>query len=109
MLDGYKRSNNIHVFGAVVGMVGERHILESGEEGHNHDGIATAAEMASEIDRLATEAELEIGCVCANDAGQCGRARRNLALRCPSLIFIRCLADQLNLLMRHVLHDSTFR
>jgi len=54
MLDGYKRSNNIHVFGAVVGIVGERHILDSGEEGHNQDGIATAAETASVIDRLAT-------------------------------------------------------
>jgi len=107
MFDGYKRYNNSHVFGAFVGIVGERHCLDSGEEGHSRDGLATAAEMESVIDRLANDAELEIGCVCTDNAGQCGRAPQILSLRYPSLCFLRCLSHQLNLVMGHVLQDPT--
>eukprot|EP00170_Pyropia_yezoensis_P002135 contig_9020_g2139 len=109
MLDGCKRSNNTHVLGAVLGIAEERLVLDSEDEGHQHDGISTAAATAGFIDRLAGEGEIRVGCGCTDDAGQCGRARSILALRYPALIFLRCLAQQVNLLMRHVLQDSTLR
>ncbi|OSX73141.1 hypothetical protein BU14_0374s0015 [Porphyra umbilicalis] len=102
----YKRSNKTHVFGAFVGIVGERHILESWEEAHNHNGIATAAEMAYVTGRLATEAEVDIGCVCTDDTGQCGRSWRILSLRYPSLLFLHYLAHQLILLKRHLMAQA---
>ncbi|KAK1866371.1 hypothetical protein I4F81_008891 [Pyropia yezoensis] len=89
ILDGCKRSNNTHVLGAVVGIAGERLVLYSEDDGHPHDGIFTAAAIADFIDRLAGEGEIRVGGVCTDDAGQCGLARRILALRCPALIFLR--------------------
>jgi len=109
MLDGYKTANNTHILGAVIGIGAERHILDAEEEGYQHHGVAAASEMASVIDKLEADGDLPIGCVCTDDAGQCGRARRILALRYPKLVFLRCLAHQVNLLMKHVLQDSSLR
>lgn len=109
MLDGYQTSDGTHVLGAVIGIGPERFVLDAKEEGYEHDGIATAIEIASVIDDVEQDGDFPIGCVCTDDAGQCGRARRILALRYPHLVFLRCLAHQVNLLMKHVLSDSTLR
>ncbi|KAK1860434.1 hypothetical protein I4F81_003023 [Pyropia yezoensis] len=69
MLDGCKRSNNTHVLGAVLGIAEERLVLDSEDEGHQHDGISTAAATAGFIDRLAGEGEIRVGCGCTDDAG----------------------------------------
>lgn len=109
MLDGYKMANHTHILGAVIGIGPERCAVDATEEGYQHHGVAAASAMASVIDQLEALGDLPIGCVCTDDAGQCGRARRILALRYPRLVFLRCLAHQVNLLMRHVLHDSSLR
>jgi len=75
MLDGYKTANNTHILGAVIGIGAERYILDAEEEGYQHHGVAEASEMASVIDKLEADGDLSIGCVCTDDAGQCGRAR----------------------------------
>jgi len=109
MLDGYKTAHNTHLLGAVIGIGAERYILDAEEEGYQNHGVAAASEMASVIEMLEADGDLPIGCACTEDAGHCGRARRILALRYPKLEFLRCLAHKVNLLMKHVLQDSSLR
>eukprot|EP00644_Phytophthora_capsici_P017236 jgi/Phyca11/122534/e_gw1.48.316.1 len=45
----------------------------------------------------------EIGSCVTDDAGQCARARRILALRWPNIIFLRCFAHDINNLVKAVL------
>lgn len=50
----------------------------------------------------------EVGAIITDNAGQCGRARRILALRWPQIIFMFCFAHDINNLVKAVL-KSTFR
>lgn len=90
MVDGYETASNTHILGAVIRIGPERFILDAKEEGYKHHDVATANEIASVIDNLDRDGYLPIECVCTDDAGQCGRARRILTLRYPKLIFLRC-------------------
>ncbi|KAK1867796.1 hypothetical protein I4F81_010296 [Pyropia yezoensis] len=106
MCDGYERDDRVHVMGSIAGVLGLRYVLEAKEEGSAHHGLAAASAISGVLDRLKSDG-LAIGAVWTDDAGQCGRARRILALRYPSLVFLRCMAHQMNLLMKHVLLDTS--
>lgn len=107
-LDGCQITDGTDILGAVIGIGPERFVLDGKEEGYEHHGIATALEKASLFDGVEQDGHFPIGCVYSDDAGQCGRARRILALRYPHLVFLRCLAHEVKWLMKHVLKDSTF-
>ena len=109
MLDGYKTARNTHLLGAVISIGAERYIMDAEKESYQNHGVAAPSEMASVIEKLEADGDLPIGCACTEDAGHCGRARRILALRYPKLNFLRCLAHKVNLLMKHVLQDSSLR
>lgn len=83
MMYGYKGHDGRHVLGAVVGVLAKRCVLDIEEEGHQHHGLATAAGVASFIERIDKDVGVLVACVCTDDAGQCGRAKRILALRHP--------------------------
>lgn len=108
MCDGYERQDRVHVMGSIVGVLGLRYVLEAKEERFSHDGLAAASAISCVLDRLKSDG-VAIGAVCTDDAGQCGRARRILALRYPSLVFLRCIVPQMNLFMKHVLLDTSVR
>ena len=109
ILDGYKTSKNTHILGAVINIGSECYSLDAKEEGYQNHGVQTANEMASVFEKLQADGNLPIRCVCTHYAGQCGRARRILALRYPKLIFLRCLAHQVNLWMQYVLQNPSLR
>ncbi|RLN91893.1 hypothetical protein BBJ28_00026671 [Nothophytophthora sp. Chile5] len=72
-----------------------------------HDGLAVAELMESVM--LSAEIKgWQIGAVVTDNAGQCGRARRILALRWPKVIFLICFAHDINNLVKAVLR-SAFR
>jgi hypothetical protein len=45
----------------------------------------------------------EIGSYCTDDAGQCAKSQRILALHWPMIVFMCCLTHQVNLLMNDLL------
>ncbi|CAK9858545.1 unnamed protein product [Sphagnum jensenii] len=48
----------------------------------------------------------DVGAVVTDNAGNCARARRILALRWPKIIFMFCYAHQINLLVKDVIATS---
>jgi len=72
MLDGYKTSDGTHILGAVIGIGPEHFVLNAKEEGYEHDGVAMANEIAAVIEEIERDADFPIGCVCTDEAGQCG-------------------------------------
>ncbi|POM58227.1 LOW QUALITY PROTEIN: Hypothetical protein PHPALM_37159 [Phytophthora palmivora] len=72
--------------------------------GSSHHIIALARLMQSSIIR-ALELVWNVGGVITDNAGQCARARRILALRWPN-IFLRCFAHDVNNLVKAVLQTG---
>ena len=52
---------------------------------------------------------MELFYFCSDDAGQCARARRILSLRYPYIIWTRCWAHQINLMVKALLKSSSFK
>uniref|UniRef100_K3XCR3 DUF659 domain-containing protein n=1 Tax=Globisporangium ultimum (strain ATCC 200006 / CBS 805.95 / DAOM BR144) TaxID=431595 RepID=K3XCR3_GLOUD len=75
--------------------------------GTRHDGVAIAQELDTILCQ-AREEQWDVGAVVTDDAGQCGRARRILALRWPNIAFLHCFAHDINNLVKAVL-KTTFR
>ncbi|KAE8977007.1 hypothetical protein PR003_g26517 [Phytophthora rubi] len=97
-----------HLLAAQLGLFGVFTTLGLSPTGSRHDGL----ELASQMEKLMEEAEAggwNIGGVVTDDAAQCGRARRILALRWPRVIFVKCFAHDMNNLMKSVLRINEFR
>ncbi|KAG3111280.1 hypothetical protein PI125_g9301 [Phytophthora idaei] len=74
----------------------------------SHDGFT----LARQLETIMIDAEdngWNIGAVVTDDAGQCSRARRILALRWPNVIFLKCFAHDINNLVKSILRSSAFR
>lgn len=67
-----------------------------------HHDIAIAKQMEGSLMRALVLGWI-IGAVVTDDAGQCARARRILALRWPNIVFLRCFAHDVNNLVKAVL------
>ncbi|KAF4148549.1 hypothetical protein GN958_ATG02248 [Phytophthora infestans] len=74
----------------------------------SHDGF-TLAKQWETIMADAEDKTWKIGAVVTDDAGQCRRARRILALRWPNAVFLKCFAHDINNLVKSILRSSTFR
>jgi hypothetical protein len=48
----------------------------------------------------------DVGAIVTDNAGNCARARRILALRWPKIVFLFCYAHQINLLVKDVIATS---
>ncbi|ETL32929.1 hypothetical protein L916_14553 [Phytophthora nicotianae] len=73
--------------------------------GSTDDGLAIGEQMESVMQDV-TAKGCEIGAVVRDDAGQCDRARRILALRHPRIAFIHGFAHDINNLVKSVLNTS---
>ena len=71
--------------------------------------MANAEEIECAIERAEADFGFRIGCVTTDDAGQCARAKRILALRFPNVYSGRCYAHQVNLIVKDVLKASFLR
>jgi len=94
-LDGYQTTGRKHFTGIMLHANGHTvpfdEILQGGDV---HHGIAVAKEIEEAIYMVQTSTNMVIGSVCTDDAGQCARARRILALRFRRIVFTKCFAHQ---------------
>jgi hypothetical protein len=70
--------------------------------GDRHDGLAIVEQMEVVIEELLAS-DINVGAVVTDNAGQCGRARRILALRYPKVSFEHCFAHDIKNLVKAVL------
>jgi hypothetical protein len=70
-----------------------------------HDGIAIAQQLEAIIEGANLES-WRIGAIVTDNAGQCGRARRILALRWPGMAMIHCFAHDINNLVKAILRTA---
>ncbi|GMF30916.1 unnamed protein product [Phytophthora fragariaefolia] len=74
--------------------------------GARYDGAAIAQEMEKVMATVETKGWKIGGVVTDDDAGQCGRARRILALRHPRVAFVHCFANDISNLVKAVLNTA---
>ncbi|KUF95147.1 ALA-interacting subunit 3 [Phytophthora nicotianae] len=107
--DGWQDVGKRHLLGAHIGLFGSFTTLGLfPTETQRLDGLALASRM-EKIMEDAEEDGWEIGGVITDDAGNCGRARRILALRWPKVVFLKCFAHDLNNLVKKILSLECFR
>ena len=107
VVDTWSNVNKIHVEGVLITLGSQSFMLESVLSGYKHHGIAVAKGWQCLL--MDTYPQYTFHYFCSDDAGQCGRARRILALRFPFIIFNRCWAHQINLMVKSLLQRSQFR
>ncbi|EGZ19142.1 hypothetical protein PHYSODRAFT_493522 [Phytophthora sojae] len=105
--DVWETIAKMHVLGCLVSLFGRVMTYGLRPAGDRHDGIAIAQQMEGVLEELLAS-EWRVGAVVTDNAGQCGRARRILALRYPNIAFVHCFAHDINNLVKAVL-KTVFR
>jgi hypothetical protein len=108
--DGWKDTSSKHVNGVVI-TTGDRSFSIDAEIcGSDNDGVAVAREIEGLFDKhVGPPFDIpRFKYYCSDDAGQQGRGRRILALRHPDIIFLRCYAHQVNLMINALLKLPLF-
>jgi hypothetical protein len=102
LLDVWETISELHVLGGMVTRFGR--VMNYGLQpaGDRHDGLAIAEQMEVVTEELLAS-DFNVGAVVTDNAGQCGRARRILALRHPKISFVHCFAHDINNLVKAVL------
>ena len=95
--DGWENVSKTHVEGIMLIAGGKSFPLEAIKAGSDHHGIAVAKGWEDVMHKYADTYTFSY--LVSDDAGQCGRARRILALRHPYMIFLACWAHQINLMV----------
>mmetsp|Transcript_23254 Transcript_23254/g.35204 ORF Transcript_23254/g.35204 Transcript_23254/m.35204 type:complete len:509 (+) Transcript_23254:767-2293(+) len=107
ILDGYKNVSGQHIESIIVSVGGVTFPLGLDACGTEHDGLAVARTIEGLLKKHSDKYKIKY--VCTDDAGQCGRARQILALRYPHLVFMRCYAYQVNLMVCALLKCQLFQ
>lgn len=103
--DVWQNISKEHLLGCQLSLFGillTYALLPAGDE---HHGIA----IAKQLEQLLERAQLEgwcVGAMATDNAGQCGRARRILAIRWPQVVFLFCFAHDVNNLVKAVLKSN---
>lgn len=103
--DVWMNISKTHLLGCQLSLHGNVCALGLYPTNHRHDGVAIAEQM----EKIMLEVQAKgwvIGAVVTDDAGQCSRARRILALRWPRVVFVRCFAHAVNNLVKAVLNTA---
>ena len=95
MVDGWKTVDNKHLLGSSLSIAGHVAVFETEEEGTDHHGLVQAIQLQRLILKADKQVEVNLSAVTTDDAPQVARARRILALRFTSLIFLKCWAHQI--------------
>jgi len=108
--DVWQNVSRDHLLGCQLTLFGQTMSYALPGVGNRHDGVAIADEL-ERVMKHAMDADEKwvIGAVVTDNAGQCGRARRILALRWPRIVFIFCFAHDINNLVKSVLKTPSFR
>jgi hypothetical protein len=108
MVDGWEAIDKTHIEGVLLKAGQETFLLTAVPPGSEHHGIAVATMWENIIDTHAKAHKPWLRYFCSDNAGQCARARRILALRRPHIIWMFCWAHQVNLMVGHLMSKSTF-
>uniref|UniRef100_K3WLF3 DUF659 domain-containing protein n=1 Tax=Globisporangium ultimum (strain ATCC 200006 / CBS 805.95 / DAOM BR144) TaxID=431595 RepID=K3WLF3_GLOUD len=105
--DLWQNISKHHVLGCQLTLFGSLYTYSLEEVGSRHDGIAIAQQLESALLKAKSE-HWGIGTIVTDNAGQCGQARRILALRWPRIAYVFYFTHDINNLVKAVL-KSTFQ
>ncbi|GMF59588.1 unnamed protein product [Phytophthora fragariaefolia] len=91
--DVWQNIAKMHLLGCMLSLFGIIFTYGSFLTGARHDGIAIAEQMEKVMEKIEADGWV-IGAIVTDDAGQCGRARRILALRhpvCKAVLHLSCV------------------
>ena len=106
--DGWVDVSKRHILGSIVALLNLWFAYdESLGKGNlitddRHDGLAVAQQIEKAFIKTENDFGITFGGVTTDEAGQCQRAKRILALRYPNMYFGKCFAHQVNLLVKDV-------
>ncbi|OWZ04661.1 hypothetical protein PHMEG_00023399 [Phytophthora megakarya] len=103
--DVWQNVSKVHLLGAQLVLFGVLLTYSLEPVGDRHDGIAIAQDLEKLLKRVLHEKWNVCGLV-TNNAGQCGRATRILALRWPQIVFLFCFGPNVNNLVKAVVKTS---
>ena len=111
--DGWVDASKRHILGSIVALLnlwfaydealGKGNLIQDDQ----HDGVATAEQIEKPWKKTEEDFNIAFSGVTTDDAGQCARAKRILALRFPNMYFGKCYTYQVNLVVRDVLKLCT--
>jgi len=100
--DAWENIAKTHILGVILSLAGLCVTFGTFTYGSRHDGLAIAEHLES-ILLLMIAQGWDVGAIVTDNAGNCARARRILALRWPKIVFLFCYAHQINLLVKDVI------
>jgi hypothetical protein len=112
IVDTWQNIAKLHVEAAMLKLGLRTYPINASTAGSDHHGIAVAQAWEQLVkEQLDEEGRFRfpLRYFVSDDAGQCGRARRILALRYPFILWLRCFAHQINLMVKALLMLPLFR
>ncbi|KAJ0412547.1 hypothetical protein ATCC90586_006914 [Pythium insidiosum] len=108
--DVWQNVKKRHVLACQLSLFGATHTFAMVQVGSRHDGLVIAEELENQIElAIGEKHRWVIGACVTDNAGQCGRARRVLALRWPNIVFLHCFAHAVNNLVKSACFASLLR
>ena len=104
--DTWMNVRKIHIEGVILTLGVVTFLIKSLEAAFVHHALAVARGWETLLFQTFTH---KFHYFASDDAGQCGRARRILALRYPFILFICCWAHQINLMVKALLQCPKFK
>jgi hypothetical protein len=104
LTDVWKNISKRHLMGNLLSF-GEITTFDVQAVSSRHDAIATAIDLEGVMNRVIDKG-WNLGAVVTDDAGQCRKARKILARRSPSVVFLFCFAHCVNNLVKQVLKTA---
>lgn len=103
--DVWQNVSKEHLLGSQISLFGCVMTDSLTEVGADHDGISIARDLEGLIVDASDNGWI-VGALVTDDAGQCAKARRILALRWTPVVFLRCFAHDINNLVKQVLQSA---
>jgi hypothetical protein len=103
--DAWENIAKTHILGVILSLVGLCVMFGTFTCGSRHDGLAIAEHLENILLSMIIQG-WDVGTVVTNNADNCARARRILALCWPKIVFVFCYAHQINLLVKDIIATS---
>lgn len=105
-VDGWENVSKEHLEGVIVYVGEEAFSVKSIKADTEYNGIAVARGWEELLESYKTK--YPVSYHCSNDAGQCAHARCILWLQHPHLLWLKCFAHQVNLMVGALLKTIPF-
>jgi hypothetical protein len=100
--DAWENIAKTHILGVILSFASLSVTFGTFTCGSRHDGLAITEHLESILLVMIAQG-WDVGAIVTDNAGNCARARRILALRWPKIVFLFCYAHQINLLVKDVI------